>query len=341
MHDHRRAACAVSTTAGYLHLMQWWNEFLSWIQSPNGHQSVFFAAVIVFAIVVTVLMTAIIFRGAIVRLIKQHDNERKNAVIATLIDTAVDASAWNILRDSERILSDRACAQAETHLRLLPIKGSGVAANWVAHELAELKRTSSSTGYESQASVAEFRDRLVHWRDKPTRARKAFLADLERWRFSDPEQQPEPSGDNASLLTDDDELPSMLTPSPTTAPEVPQSQIPQTPAPASHQVVVGTGQSRQSPTAAPAIILPSTDADLAHEETRQLLADVDRLDVPSRERSGDGATPVGPDYAAPADRSDSEAPVSNEVKEGESALNTVTEHHPEDNPNGASSRSAN
>ncbi|WKK71398.1 hypothetical protein Q0F99_18680 [Rathayibacter oskolensis] len=60
-----------------------------------------------------------------------------------------------------------------------------MAANWAAHELAELKHTSSTGGYQTQASIGEFRDRLVQWRDKPNRARKAFLTDLERWRFSE------------------------------------------------------------------------------------------------------------------------------------------------------------
>lgn len=177
-----------------------WNEFLSWIRTSDGHQAIFTAAVILLAVVIGVVVTASVFRASIARLIRQQDHERKNAIIATLVDAAVDASAWNVLSQSERVLSDRASAQAETHLRLLPVKGSGVAANWAAHELAELKHTSSTGGYQTQASVGEFRDRLVQWRDRPGRARKAFLADLERWRFSETGRDHEAEATDAEQL---------------------------------------------------------------------------------------------------------------------------------------------
>ncbi|WP_129587922.1 hypothetical protein [Rathayibacter oskolensis] len=258
---------------------------MTWVQTTDGHRSVFLAVIILLAVVIGVVVTAAVFRASIARLIRQQEHERKNAVIATLIDAAVDASAWNVLSQSERILSDRAAAQAETHLRLLPIKGSGVAANWAAHELAELKHTSSTGGYQTQASVGEFRDRLVQWRDKPNRARKLFLADLERWRFSETsrgETRPAPAGTESSSTdgSSAERTPEPAAPSPAQA----------------GPVVVGTGasdsdDSYQRPST-PTIVLPPAPAGSSHDETRQLLDDVDRLDVPSRERTVEELPPV-------------------------------------------------
>ncbi|WP_230670925.1 hypothetical protein [Rathayibacter sp. Leaf248] len=255
--------------------MQWWSDFVQWIQTADGYRAVFLAVIVLLSVVIGVVITAAVFRSAIARLIRQQDHERKNAVIATLIDAAVDASAWNVLSQTERILSDRASAQAETHLRLLPVKGSGVAANWAAHELADLKHSSATGGYQTQASVGEFRDRLVLWRDKPGRARKAFLADLERWRFSEtsrPETKAvQPEGQSAR--------------------PTPEPERAATPAP----VVVGASEGAtdyQRPSSTPTIVLPAASENDGHDETRQLLDDVDRLDVPSRERPVEELPPV-------------------------------------------------
>ncbi|QHC59038.1 hypothetical protein [Rathayibacter sp. VKM Ac-2760] len=272
--------------------MQWWNEFVNWVQTTEGRQSVFVAALVLLAVIVGVVVAALVLRSAVARLIRQQEHERKNAVIATLIDAAVDASAWNVLSPSERILSDRASAQAETHLRLLPIKGSGVAANWAAHELADLKHTSTTGGYQTAASVGEFRDRLVLWRDKPNRARKAFLADLERWRFSET-ARPESPKTGASTTT-------------ASEPSAERSAEPARPTPApaaATPVVVGAGSSEPSRTferpSTPTIVLPPASEHPGSDETRRLLADVDRLDVPSRERPVEELPPVE-QPAAPA-----------------------------------------
>ncbi|ROP48326.1 hypothetical protein EDF44_3069 [Rathayibacter sp. PhB185] len=265
--------------------MQWWNEFVTWVQTAEGRQSVFVGALVLLAVIIGVIVAALVLRSAIARLIRQQEHERKNAVIATLIDAAVDASAWNVLSQSERILSDRAAAQAETHLRLLPVKGSGVAANWAAHELADLKHTSSTGGYQTQASVGEFRDRLVLWRDKPNRARKAFLADLERWRFSEtsrPEAAKTTGSTSGSTEGSADRAPEPVRPTPSMAAATP--------------VVVGAGSSE--PTTAferpstPTIVLPPVSDGPHNDETRRLMADVDRLDVPSRERPVEELPPV-------------------------------------------------
>jgi hypothetical protein len=75
-------------------------------------------------------------------------------------------------------------------VRLLPIRGSDVAATWAAHQLHELKRASATFGYQLDPAVVEFRDRLLEWERHPSRMRKQFQNDLVRWRTQrqDPEQ---------------------------------------------------------------------------------------------------------------------------------------------------------
>ncbi|TFC84550.1 hypothetical protein E3T28_09645 [Cryobacterium sinapicolor] len=145
---------------------------------------VFSAVVLIVSIVVASVLAALISRGAIKRLLAQNDRALKAAVIGTLVDAATEASVWNSLTPQEQVMADRAVGQADVQLRLLPIKGSGVAANWAAHQLAELKRTSATFGYQLEPALLEFRDRLVEWQEKPGRTRKIFQSDLDRWKVS-------------------------------------------------------------------------------------------------------------------------------------------------------------
>lgn len=164
--------------------MQWWNSFVSWLTAASNQTMVFSAVVLVVAIIVASLLAAWISRGAIRHLLAQHDRELKAAVIGALVDAATEASVWNSLSPQEQVMADRAVGQADIQLRLLPIKGSAVAANWAAHQLAELKRTSATFGYQLEPALLEFRDRLIEWQHKPARARKVFLSDLDRWKVA-------------------------------------------------------------------------------------------------------------------------------------------------------------
>ena len=143
---------------------------------------IFSAIVLIVAIIVASLLAAWIARGAIKRLLAQHDRELKAAAIGTIVDAATEASVWNSLTPQEQVLNDRAVGLADIQVRLLPIKGSSIAADWAAHQLAELKRTSATFGYQLEPALVEFRDRLIEWQNKPSRARKIFQGDLDRWK---------------------------------------------------------------------------------------------------------------------------------------------------------------
>lgn len=163
--------------------MQWWNDFVAWFTSTDARTAVFSAVVLALAVIVGGLLAAWIARGSLKGLISRNEREQKAVAIAALVDAATEASVWNSLTPQEQVLSDRAVGQADIHLRLLPIRGAGAAATWASHQLAEFKRSSATFGYQLDPALGEFRDRLVEWQNKPSRARKIFQDDLERWSY--------------------------------------------------------------------------------------------------------------------------------------------------------------
>ncbi len=169
--------------------MQWWNDFVDWLTSSDAQPMIFNAVVLAVAVIVAGLLAAWIARGAIRGLLSRTDRAQKASAIAALVDAATEASVWNSLTPGEQILSDRAVGQADIMVRLLPIKGAGIAANWAGHQLAEMKRASATFGYQLDPAIAEFRDRLIEWQNKPGRARKIFQSDLERWRFENSDSE--------------------------------------------------------------------------------------------------------------------------------------------------------
>src|SRR5205823_2582217 len=106
-----------------------------------------------------------------------------------LVDAARQASAWDASSPAERTLADRAAAEADVQLRLLPLGGSAVAADWAAHRMRELKRASATFSLQLEGPLTEFRDRLVEWHRRPRTARKGFESDLARWRAEEEAEQ--------------------------------------------------------------------------------------------------------------------------------------------------------
>ncbi|TFD67366.1 hypothetical protein [Cryobacterium sp. Hb1] len=240
--------------------MEWWNNFVAWFTDVNTQPMIFTAVVFIGAIVIASVLAALISRGAIKRLITQRDREIKVAAIATLVDAATEASVWNSLTPQEQVMSDRAVAQADIQVRLLPIRGSGIAANWAAHELYELKRTSATFGYQLEPALVEFRDRLIEWQNKPARARKIFQGDLDRWKLQN-------SSTEKSLLAEQEAWVAQQHHdqyNPTDSAPAPMRAAPLTPA-----VVNRTASSAST----------ASDASDASTETQRLLDDVNKLEV--------------------------------------------------------------
>jgi hypothetical protein len=163
--------------------MEWWNEFVAWLTAPDTRPVLFLAAVVAVAILISALLAAAVTKAAVRRLVDQRDRDLKASAISALVDASTEAASWNSLTPQEQSIADRAAGQADIQLRLLPVKGSAIAANWASHQLAEMKRDSATFGFELGAVRSEFRDRLLEWQARPARTRRVFESDLERWKY--------------------------------------------------------------------------------------------------------------------------------------------------------------
>lgn len=170
--------------------MDWGNSFLLWLSSEEGWRVLSGAIIPATAIIVAGVVAALIGRASTRRLIALHDRDALAGALSGFLLAGRRAAEWHALSDVERAQVDHLVAEAETRIRLLPLAGSSLAANWAAHELAAMKRDSAGFRFQAQQTLGDYRDRLVAWSEKPRHAKKLFGPDLERWRF---EAEGEPS----------------------------------------------------------------------------------------------------------------------------------------------------
>lgn len=170
--------------------MDWVNLFVEWLASDDGWRVLSGAVIPATAIVVAGVIAALMGRSATKRLITLQRRDALAAALGGFLLAGRRAATWNTLGDVERIQLDHLTAEAETRIRLLPIAGAGLAATWAAHELEAMKRDSAGFQFQAQQTLADYRDRLVAWSEKPRAAKKLFGTDLERWQFDVDEPAP-------------------------------------------------------------------------------------------------------------------------------------------------------
>lgn len=168
--------------------MELWNSIVDWFGSENGQRVVFGAIIPFVAILVAGLIGAAIGRGATRRVVAQRERETRASAVAALISVGHTAARWHSQPPAVREHHEALASAADIQVRLLPLSGAHLAADWAAHELADMRTNSVSFSFQAEQSLTEYRDRLVEWLHKPGRAKKLFAADLERWRFETPEQ---------------------------------------------------------------------------------------------------------------------------------------------------------
>jgi hypothetical protein len=165
--------------------MQWWNDFVDWFYSDEGQRILVSAVIPFLAIVVAGVVAALIGRGATKRLVAQRDHETRAAAVSALISAGQNAARWHSQSPAAREHAEHLANDADVMVRLLPISGANYAADWAAHQLADMRVNSVSFSYQADQTLAEYRERLVLWLHKPNKGRKLFAADLERWRYEE------------------------------------------------------------------------------------------------------------------------------------------------------------
>jgi hypothetical protein len=164
-------------------LQDWWNDIVQWVNSDDGWTIISGAILPFLAIVLGGVVAALIARGAIKRLVAHQDREAKAAAVAALIAAGRRAAMWNTLSAPEKEHVEHQASEAEVRVRLLPLPGSALAADWAAHQLATMKKNSVSYSFQAEQDLVDFQDGLIAWQDKPTRARKLFAQDLAAWKY--------------------------------------------------------------------------------------------------------------------------------------------------------------
>lgn len=165
--------------------MQWWNDFVDWVNSDTGWRFISTAIIPFVAIVLAGLIGALLGRGSTRRVLAHHNRDVQSAAIAAMIEAAGPATVWSGLSTTARNHSEAQYTAADIRLRLLPLTGAAAAADWAGHELRAMRRDSAGFSFQAEQTFVEFRDRLLEWQLHPNRARKLFALDLERFRFED------------------------------------------------------------------------------------------------------------------------------------------------------------
>jgi hypothetical protein len=170
--------------------MQWWNDFVDWLRTDDGWAVLTGAVFPFLAILVAGIIGAIIGRGSTRRLVAQRDNETRAAAVAALVTVGKAASVWHSLSPAAKEHSETLAAAADIQVRLLPISGAALAADWAEHQLADMRANSVNYSFQADQTLDEYRDLLVRWLHKPGKAKKLFADDLDRWRYDN--SQPDP-----------------------------------------------------------------------------------------------------------------------------------------------------
>jgi hypothetical protein len=92
---------------------------------------------------------------------------------------------WNTLSAPEQSHIESLAGEADIRVRLLPVAGSTLAADWAVHEISEMKKNAVSFSFQAEQSMINFRDRLVEWQAHPNRAKRLFKNDLDAWAYDD------------------------------------------------------------------------------------------------------------------------------------------------------------
>jgi hypothetical protein len=166
-------------------LLEWWNDIVTWFSSDEGWAIVTAVILPFVAILAAGIIAGLITRSSLKRFIAHQDRLAKSAAVAALIASGRKAAEWSTLSAQEKEHVEHQASEAEVRVRLLPVSGSGLAADWAAHYLASMKRNSANYGFQAEQDLADLQAGLIGWQAKPSRAKKLFAQDLAAWKYND------------------------------------------------------------------------------------------------------------------------------------------------------------
>jgi hypothetical protein len=160
-----------------------WNDFVAWFYSAAGWRVISGAIIPFVAIVLAGIIAAGIGRGSSKRLVALSDRQARASAVTALVSAARRASVWNTVPVTEQTHFEHLISEADIRLRLLPVSGSALAADWAAHEIAEMQKSAVSFSFQAEQTLFTFRERLIEWQAHPSRAKRLFKNDLDAWAY--------------------------------------------------------------------------------------------------------------------------------------------------------------
>lgn len=158
-------------------------DIVHWFGTATGHTVLLGAIIPGIAILAAGVIAGLVARGSVKRMLAQRDRELRASAAAALIHAGTVAVKWHAQAPQSREHFDALASAAEVQLRLLPLPGARLAADWAVHQLEQMRVNSVSFSFQADETLAEYRDRLVMWVHRPGKAKRLFADDLERWRF--------------------------------------------------------------------------------------------------------------------------------------------------------------
>lgn len=163
--------------------MQWWNDLVAWFASDDGWRILSGAIIPFVAIVLAGILGAAIGRSGVKRLVGQRDRETRVAAVASLVTAGQNAVRWHSQGADAREHAMQVATEAHVAVRLLPVTGADLAADWAAHQLERMRIDSANFGLQADGTLTEYQNRLVEWLRHPNRAKRLFSSDLDRWDY--------------------------------------------------------------------------------------------------------------------------------------------------------------
>ncbi|WP_375400587.1 hypothetical protein [uncultured Amnibacterium sp.] len=151
-----------------------WTDLVAWFQSAAGMRLTDGAIVPFVAIVVAGLVAGLVARGAVRGAVVRAQREATTAVVVAVAEAARRAATAPDRPALEHAADEQFTAEAELRLRLLPVFGAELAADWTASAIAGLRSTAERDGSEVRADLDALRDRLIRWLRAPKQARRLF-----------------------------------------------------------------------------------------------------------------------------------------------------------------------
>jgi len=159
-------------------IQQWWHTLVAWLTSPEGQQILTTVALPFAAILAAGLLAVLIARASSTRLMRHRDNAEKAAAIAGLLAVCRRATVWTSLSSAERDHLEYQITESTVRLRLLPIGGADLAAEWSQHMVAAIKRNSAALIDEAERGLTDLENGLILWYRRPGAAKKQFRNEL-------------------------------------------------------------------------------------------------------------------------------------------------------------------